>query len=126
MGLLLLIVAIFLFCLLGFFGLLYLIIKTIINILFLKINILYTLSYLNDFFLVLAISIDQLGNVVCKDLFNDTLIKKDCPHKFGNPDETVSRVLGLAKRSGHLTKIGKFFANALNKIDKNHVENASK
>ena len=39
-----------------------------------------------------CIGIDQLGNVVCAELFNRTLIKED-GHKFGNPDETISKVL---------------------------------
>ena len=41
----------------------------------------------NNFFLKIAISIDQLGNVVCQTLFNLTLIKKDEYYSFGNPDQ---------------------------------------
>lgn len=40
-----------------------------------------------------AISVDQLGNVVASSLLNVTLITYD-GYKFGNPDETISGVLG--------------------------------
>ncbi len=80
--------------------------------------------YIGAILKTLAIGINQFGNVVCADLFNDTLIKKDGV-KFGNPYNTISKVLGKNKRAGTLTKLGKFFANILNKIDPNHVENAS-
>lgn len=71
----------------------------------------------------IAISLDQLGGVIGGPLFNRILRKKG-GHKFGNPDETISFVLGELKESGHLTKLGKFIADKLNQIDPNHVENA--
>jgi len=83
------------------------------------------LGYLSNILKTFAIGIDQFGNVACADLFNDTLIKKN-GHKFGNPDETISKVLGINKRLRSLTKTGLAVANFLNKIDKNHVENADK
>lgn len=73
----------------------------------------------------IALSIDQLGNVVCSNLFND-LLKKEGGYDFGNEDETISKVLGINKASGHLTKLGKLLADILNKIDPNHVEKAAK
>ncbi len=72
---------------------------------------------------VMAISVDQLGNVVMSTLFNDILIKK-YGYEFGNEDLTVSAVLGINKQMGTLTKLGKFIADVLNKIDPNHVEKA--
>jgi hypothetical protein len=36
----------------------------------------------------------------------------------------VSMVLGVNKKMGTLTKLGKFIADFLNKIDPNHVEKA--
>ena len=70
-----------------------------------------------------AISYDQLGNVILGPLMNILLIKKG-GHLFGNPDETSSFVLGENKASGHLTRKGKAIADALNKIDPDHVEKA--
>lgn len=86
-----------------------------IGLLIVKIHHVYHLN--------IAISLDQLGNVLGGPLFNRTLRKKG-GHKFGHPDETISFVLGENKESGHLTKLGKFIADKLNKIDPNHVENA--
>ena len=75
------------------------------------------------YLLNIAISYDQLANTVGGPLFN-LLLRKIGGHKFGNPDETISFVLGQLKASGHLTKTGKFFADMLNRIEKDHVENA--
>lgn len=73
-----------------------------------------------DYLLEVAQSIDQFGNVVCADLFDVTLIKKISDHKFGNPDETISSVLGKNKRSKTLSRVGKVLDWILNLIDKNH------
>lgn len=78
---------------------------------------------LSGYFKAIAISIDQLGNVVMANLMNDTLIK-DNGHKFGDPDETISMVLGLNKREKSLTSMGIRIADILNKIEKDHVEKA--
>ena len=78
---------------------------------------------LGNYWFIMAISVDQLGNVVMSSLFNDILIKK-YGHKFGDEDETVSMVLGVNKATGTLTKLGKLIADILNKIEHNHVEKA--
>jgi len=78
---------------------------------------------LGSYWFVMAVSVDQLGNVVMSTLFNDILIRK-YGHKFGDEDQTVSMVLGVNKAMGTLTKLGKFIADVLNKIDPNHVEKA--
>ena len=65
----------------------------------------------------IAVSLDQLGNVVCDKLFNLTM-----GNGFGNEDETISSVLGRNKAQGSLKLMGKVVALILNKIDKNHVE----
>jgi len=75
------------------------------------------------YLLNIAISYDQLANTVGGPLFN-LILRKKGGHKFGNPDETISYVLGRLKASGHLTKLGKFFADMLNMIEDNHVEKA--
>jgi hypothetical protein len=86
----------------------------------LKMSLLYVGAILKTF----AVGLSQFGNVACSELFNDTLIKKDGV-KFGSPDNTTSKILGINKRNGTLTKTGLFFADLLNKIDPNHVENAA-
>lgn len=62
---------------------------------------------------------DQLGNVVCATLFNLVLIKTGTS-KFGDPDETISSVIGKAKLSNRLTFVGNALDFFLNLIDKNH------
>jgi len=81
-----------------------------------------TLSYkkLNNWFLSIAISIDQFANVFCRHLLNRTLVKGG-EHLFGNVDETISGVLGKNKRNRTLTKAGQFLSNLLDRIDKDHV-----
>ena len=84
-----------------------------------------TFSYkkLNNYFLDIAIAVDQLGNVFCRHLLNKALAKNS-KHLFGNPDETVSGVLGKNKKAGTLTKLGLWIADNLNMLEKNHVEKA--
>lgn len=74
---------------------------------------------LDQQFLAIATSIDTSGNVVCKDLFNLTLITKK-GYLFGNRKETISSVLGKNQLEGTLSWCGKAIAFILNKIDKNH------
>ena len=81
------------------------------------------LNELSVWFYAWAISIDQLGNVVCKELFNDTIIlHTGIP--FGNPDETISSVLGKNKKANTLSKGGKGLDWILNKLDPNHSINS--
>ena len=77
----------------------------------------------SKYHLNIGIAYDQLGNAVGAPLFN-VILRKRGGDRFGNPDETISSVIGKLKRSGHLTLMGKFFANLLNKIEINHVEKA--
>ena len=78
----------------------------------------------HQYFLKMAISIDQLGNVVLQDLFNDILITTKSQHSFGDEDETISSVLGKNKATQSLTKFGTLLANFLDWIDPNHVLNS--
>ena len=73
----------------------------------------------SEWFMAWAVSIDQLGNVVSKELFNDVLISKS-KHNFGNPDETISSVLGKNKINNSLTLLGKSLDWILDKLDPNH------
>jgi len=66
-----------------------------------------------------AVSVDQLGNVVCKDLLDLTLIKKQ-GYRFGNPDETISGVLGKNQNLKTLTITGRVLNYVLSLIEKDH------
>lgn len=102
------------------------IILTPIGILFTFIKSFYknscknAIKNLNLQFKCIAISIDQYGNVVCKDLFNSTLIKKESIYLFGNEDDTISKVIGINKINNTLSKVGIILDNILDFIDKNH------
>ena len=111
-------------------GILLFIIGIILSTVLFPIGIRYSiLKMLTVFFarilLLVAIGMNRIGDGVRADLFNDILIKKDSEHKFGDIKETISRVLGLNKRKGTLTKLGMSVANILNKLHKDHVELAS-
>ncbi len=75
------------------------------------------------YFFDIAISIDQSGNTVCKYLFDVILIKRNGVI-FGNPDLTISGILGQNKEAETLTLTGKLLAYLLDKIQKNHVKNS--
>ena len=66
-----------------------------------------------------ALSNDQQGNTYLAKLFNDVLIKTG-GHKFGDPDETISSVLGKNQLADKLSLAGKLVNWVLNKIDANH------
>lgn len=83
------------------------------------------LSRLNEYAFTIALSLDQLGNVVLANIMNDFLIKSE-GYKFGNPDDTISAVLGVNKFKGTLLPAGKAIAYILNKVDPNHVEKAAR
>jgi hypothetical protein len=55
-----------------------------------KISFKELLQRWHQYFLKMAISIDQLGNLVLQDLFNDLLITTKSQHSFGDEDETIS------------------------------------
>jgi hypothetical protein len=98
---------------------------TILGIPAVIVGVLYSLIIHkgNSYFKDTAISLDQTGNVVCQYLFNLILIKKN-GYRFGNPDETISSVLGKNNRGKTLTKLGQFLANLLNKLDRGHTDKA--
>lgn len=101
-------------------------ILTPIGIIFTFIKSFYKNSFknaiknLNLQFRTIAISIDQYGNVVCKDLFNFTLITKESKYLFGHEDDTISKVIGYNKLNNTLSKTGIIVENILDFLDKNH------
>ncbi len=78
---------------------------------------------LGEYLLQLAISIDQLGNVLMQHLLN-LLWKKPGGYPFGNRDETISSALGRNKREGTLTAFGRAVDALLDRIDPNHTLNS--
>ena len=74
--------------------------------------------------MIIAISIDQLGNVILQDLLNKLFITKKSEHLFGNEDHTISSVLGENKKAQTLSLVGNRVAEILDFIDKNHVLNS--
>jgi 8-oxo-dGTP diphosphatase len=76
------------------------------------------------YFFRIAVSLDQLANVICLENLNAWLIIDKSKHLFGNPDETISSVLGKNKLNGTLSKFGRFIDKVLNKLDDNHSINS--
>lgn len=79
--------------------------------------------YVSEATLRIAVSLDHTGNVVGKDLFN-ALCRKKGGYDFGKYGETISKVLGLNRRSGTLTDAGRALANFLDWLDKDHIDNS--
>jgi 8-oxo-dGTP diphosphatase len=99
-----------------------LIIAILLSIILFPIGFVFAMFYpkRGKYLYNIALSIDQLGNVVCEQLFNLTLIYPSSIHKFGNEDETISGVIGKNKRANTLTFAGRLLDKLLDIIDKNH------
>lgn len=78
---------------------------------------------LGEYLLKIAISIDQLGNVLMQHLLNVLCVKKG-GYFFGNRDETISSALGRNKQLATLTGFGKAIDSFLDQIDKDHSLNS--
>lgn len=72
-----------------------------------------------EYYLQMATSIDQLGNVALQHITNYLCIT-DVGYPFGDRDETISSVLGKNQRDGTLTNFGKFIVRLLDFLDPNH------
>lgn len=73
----------------------------------------------DTYFFNCAIADDQQGNTYLAKLFNDWLIKPG-GDRFGNPDETISSVLGRNLATGTLSLAGKILNWILDKLDPGH------
>lgn len=73
-----------------------------------------------------AYVLDVYINSTWGDFLNDVFGKNNKGYKYGNPNESLSRVLGKNKELGTLTKGEAWVAKQLNRIDPNHVEKAAK
>ncbi len=78
---------------------------------------------IGEYLLKIAISIDQLGNVMMQHLLNTLWVKKG-RYNFGNRDETISSALGRNKKLGTLTDFGNWIDKLLDVIDPNHSLNS--
>ncbi len=76
-------------------------------------------SAIKKYFFGMAVSIDQMGNVVAAKFFNWLLIDSD-GHKFGDEDETISSVLGKNNKLDTLSKWGMFLDAILSLFEENH------
>ncbi|MGI9542180.1 MAG: hypothetical protein ACR2MX_02915 [Cyclobacteriaceae bacterium] len=79
---------------------------------------------INDYFFDIAVSIDQLGNVIMRDLFNQILITSSSQHKFGHEDEVISSVLGKNQIDQTLSGLGRVIVRILDYIDPDHSLNS--
>jgi len=118
MGIILFLVAILLSAISLPIGFSYFILKCITTFQLKKFGIRF-----NQYFLKVAVSIDQMGNVAMQELFNDWLIKNR-EYPFGNEDETISSVIGKNLKYGNLTSLGKALNAILNFLDPNHSLNS--
>lgn len=83
------------------------------------------LKSLSVYFLEVAISIDNTGNVMVQYLLNDLLlIKRQETYFFGNKKETISSVIGKNSLTNTLSALGKALNAFLNWIDKDHSFNS--
>ena len=83
------------------------------------------LKTLSVFFLEVAISIDNTGNVIMQYLLNDLLlVKRPTTYYFGNKKETISSVIGKNSLTNTLSPLGKALNAFLNWIDKDHSFNS--
>ena len=83
------------------------------------------LKTLSIYFLEVAISIDNTGNVMMQYLLNDfLLIKRPTTYYFGNKKETISSVIGKNSLTNTLSSLGKALNAFLNWIDKDHSFNS--
>lgn len=68
---------------------------------------------------LLALGLDQIGNAVCRDLFNRLLIEKDW-YKFGKVQETISSVLGKNQMLDTLSLWGWILVSILELFEEDH------
>ena len=67
----------------------------------------------------LALWLDQIGNAVCRDLFNRLLIEED-GYKFGKVQETISSVLGKNQLLDKLSLTGRALVVLLELFEEEH------
>lgn len=88
------------------------------------IKAIFTMKFDWSWFMRLALSFDQLGNVLGDDLFSFLLVRNTKIHPFGDEDETISSVLGKNYLVSNLTIFGSLLRYLLHLLDQNHSVNA--
>ncbi len=79
------------------------------------------ISGTKQFFLAIAIALDQLGNVAFGGFFNWLFLKdQEGLYNFGAAHETISEVLGWNLYLDHLNQKGKYMVALLDWIEKDH------
>lgn len=79
------------------------------------------IGYLASTIRSVAVGIDQIWNVIGRDLFNKILIKENW-YKFWNVQETISSVLWHNEKDRTLTNLGWWLVKVLDKIEKDHCK----
>jgi 8-oxo-dGTP diphosphatase len=80
---------------------------------------------LSVYFLELALSIDNAGNVLMQHVLNDLLlIQNKKTYNFGNKLETISSVIGKNDLTNTLSKMGITLNAFLHWVDKDHAFNS--
>lgn len=87
---------------------------------------LFNYKKLDSHFYNIALSIDQLANVVYRDIFKLVFIKEISVWDFGDPDLTVSYIIAKNKQHNTLTTAGLLLAWILDAVDKDHLKKAIK
>ena len=144
MGFLLFVISIVLSVILYSIAIPYTIIKYFLNFKFKT-----ALKYIDNILFMIAYSIDKLGNVVLGPIMNDLILKRKYyissdinvldkeieleivnnqikVVRFGNPNQTISTVLGHNKNIGNIKQGWVFIPNVLDYFDPNHCLNAAK
>ena len=83
-------------------------------------SILNDRKYISEYWRKLALSLDQLGNVGMSGVFNLIMIKRSAEDLFGNPDETISSVIGKNKLKDNLSWLGRMLDCILEYLDPGH------
>jgi hypothetical protein len=123
LNLFLALLSIVLIIVLGILGTIYTHLKAVIWVY--RFGFVKTFQKLNGYYKWYGISIDQTGNVICQDWFNDWMLKDSKVYKYGSPDQTVSHVTGVNWKRDNLRLIGRLIGRFLDFVDKDHLENSS-
>lgn len=104
-------------------GIIYTLVNIIRRIFYPKPNrpMVKVIWYISSLLYGTAKGIDQLWNTVCRDLFNDLLIKKG-GHRFGDVRETISSVLWKNEETKTLTGLWEWLVKLLDSIEKDHCK----
>lgn len=77
------------------------------------------------YFIEVALSLDNSGNVIMQHVLNDCLlIKNERTYFFGNKKETISSVIGKNSLTNTLSFLGRGLNRFLNFLDKDHSFNS--